>query len=300
MKSSLAPICLFTYNRLEETKQTVQALQKNYLASRSNLYIYSDGPKNESAKDKVSAVREFLMTIKGFKSITIFESKTNKGLANSIIEGVSQIIDEFGKVVVVEDDLVTSPNFLDFMNQALNFYCEDDSVFSISGYTMNLKSLKKYNEDFYFGHRASSWGWATWQKKWQSVDWEVKIFKDLNDSKKMQKAFNNGGSDMFSMLKAQMNGKIDSWAIRFCFQQFLNKQACVFPKTSKVQSIGFSIEATHTIGARKFITLLDNTEQRDFSFKKFIEYEVKLVNEFKSNFSIQQRIIDKLLKLLYG
>ena len=298
--TTLAPICLFTYNRLIETKQTVEALKKNFLASQSELFIFSDGPKNESVKDKVNAVRAFLKTVNGFKSVTIFESKTNKGLANSIIDGVSQIINEYGKVIVIEDDLVTSPNFLDFMNQALDFYSEDDFVFSISGYTMDLNSLKKQNKDFYFGHRASSWGWATWQKNWQSVDWEVKTFKDLNDSKNMQKAFNQGGSDMFSMLKAQMNGKIDSWAIRFCFQQFLNKQACVFPKTSKIQSIGFSKEATHTVGTRKFITVLDNTEKRDFTFKKFIDYETKLVDEFKRKFSIQQRIIDKLLKLIYG
>lgn len=298
--TNLSPICLFTYNRLIETKHTVEALKNNFLASQSELFIFSDGPKNEFAIDKVNAVREFIKSINGFKKITVFESKINKGLANSIIDGVSKIILEYGKVIVLEDDLVTSPNFLDFMNQALNFYCDDNSVFSISGYTMNFKSLKKYNEDFYFGHRASSWGWATWQKKWQSVDWEVKRFKDVDDSKKMQKAFNQGGSDMTSMLKAQMNGKIDSWAIRFCFQQFLNKQACVFPKISKVQSIGFSKDATHTVGARKFITILDNSEQRDFIFKKFIKYENKLVNEFKSKFSIQQRIMDKLLKLLNG
>ena len=280
--------------------ETVKALQKNYLASDSEFYVFSDGPKNESVKDKVNAVREFLKTVNGFKSITVFESKFNKGLANSIIDGVTKIINEFGKVIILEDDLVTTPNFLDFMNQALDFYSEDDSVFSISGYTMDLNSLKKQNKDFYFGHRASSWGWATWQKNWQSVDWEVKTFKDLNDSKKMQNAFNQGGSDMTSMLKAQMKGKIDSWAIRFCFQQFLNKQACVFPKKSKVQSIGFSKEATHTVGARKFITVLDNTEQRDFTFKKFIDYETKLVDEFKRKFSIQQRIIDKLLKIING
>ena len=297
---SLAPICLFTYNRLEETKQTVEALQNNFLAPQSDLYIFSDGPKNELAKDKVNAVRDYIKTIKGFKSITVFESKINKGLANSIVDGVSQIINEFGKVIVLEDDLVTTPNFLDFMNQGLNFYYDDDFVFSISGYTMNLKSLKKFNEDYYYGHRASSWGWATWQKEWQSVDWEVKGFKDFNVSKKMQKAFNQGGSDMSSMLKAQMNGRIDSWAIRFCFQQFLNKKACVFPKKSKVQSIGFSKEATHTVGARKFITILDNSEQRNFTFKKFIKYEIKLVNEFKGKFSIKQRIMDRLLKLLYG
>ena len=221
MKSNLSPICLFTYNRLEESKQTVLALQKNYLASQSNLFIFSDGPKNNDSKIKVNKVREFIKSIKGFKNITIHESKTNKGLANSIIDGVSHIINEHGKVIVLEDDLVTSPNFLNFMNKALNFYCEDDSVFSISGYTMDLKSLKKHNEDFYFGHRSSSWGWGTWKKDWQSIDWKVNNYDSFKNSKKQQRDFNQGGSDMSSMLNSQMNEKIDSWAIRFCFQQFL-------------------------------------------------------------------------------
>ena len=299
MQNNLAPICLFTYNRIEETKKTVAALQNNFLASESELFIFSDGP-NKDNQHKVDSVRDYINTIKGFKRVSVFESKINKGLANSIIDGVTQIINQFGHVIVLEDDLVTTPNFLDFMNQSLNFYSRDDSVFSISGYTMDLKSLKKYNNDFYFGYRASSWGWATWQKDWQSVDWDVISQNEFMKSKSQKKSFNTGGSDMSLMLNAQINGKIDSWAIRFCYQQFLNKQACVFPKISKVQSIGFSKEATHTHGARKFITVLDNSEQRDFTFKKFIEYEINLVNEFKGKFSIKQRIIDNLLKIMYG
>ena len=299
MQNNLAPICLFTYNRLEETKKTVAALRNNFLASESELFIFSDGP-NKDNQHKVDSVRDYINTIKGFKRVSVFESKINKGFANSIIDGVTQIINQFGHVIVLEDDLVTTPNFLDFMNQSLNFYSRDDSVFSISGYTMDLKSLKKYNNDFYFGYRASSWGWATWQKDWQSVDWDVISQNEFMKSKSQKKSFNTGGSDMSLMLNAQINGKIDSWAIRFCYQQFLNKQACVFPKISKVQSIGFSKEATHTHGARKFITVLDNSEQRDFTFKKFIEYDINLVNEFKGKFSIKQRIIDNLLKIMYG
>lgn len=296
---NLAPVCLFAYNRLKEIKITVNALQKNFLASESDLYIFSDGSKNESSKYNVNSVREFLKSVNGFKSITIFESKSNKGLADSIIDGVSQIINEFGKVIVVEDDLKTSPNFLDFMNQALHFYSEDDSVFSISGYTMDLKSLKKHNEDFYFGQRASSWGWGTWKKDWQSVDWKVNNYNSFKGSIKQQIAFNRGGSDMSSMLSAQMNGKIDSWAIRFCFQQFLNKQVCVFPKISKVQSIGFSKEATHTFGSFKFITELDNSNQTDFAFKEFNNYEKTILREFRAKFSIRQRIFDRLLRIIY-
>lgn len=295
----LAPICLFTYNRLIETKLTVEALQNNFLAAESELFIFSDGP-NKDNQHKVNSVREYINTITGFKRVTVFESKANEGLANSIIYGVTKIINQFGHVIVLEDDLVTTPNFLDFMNQSLNFYRTDDSVFSISGYTMNLKSLKTLSKDYYFGKRASSWGWATWKNEWLSVDWDVISHNEFMKSKSQIKLFNAGGSDMSNMLKAQINGKIDSWAIRFCYQQFLNNQACVFPKISKIQSIGFSKEATHTHGARKFITDLDDTGNRIFVFENFYYYDEAIVKEFYDKFSFKQRVFDRLIKLVYG
>jgi hypothetical protein len=296
----LAPIALFTYNRLEETKQTIEALQKNFLANESVLFIFSDGYKNEESKNKVDSVRNYIHNINGFKNVNVFESEKNKGLADSIINGVSQVLKDFENVIVLEDDLITSPNFLDFMNQALCFYNNDNSVCSISGYTMNLKSLKNLSKDFYFGYRSSSWGWATWKNVWESVDWDVTGYNDFMKSKKRKQNFNIGGSDMTAMLKAQMNGKIDSWAIRFCYQQFLNKQACVFPQVSKIQSIGFSKEATHTNGARKFIAKIDESLRRSFNFENFIAYDNILVKEFYKKFSIKQRVFDRIMRFYYG
>ncbi|MGS0525317.1 hypothetical protein ACU8V7_09110 [Zobellia nedashkovskayae] len=145
-----APICLFTYNRLSETRQTVEALQKNYLAKDSNLFIFSDGPKNESSSHKVNAVREYLKSIDGFKSITIYESIENKGLANSIISGVTQVIEKYGKVIVVEDDLVLSENFLSFMNKSLTYYKTIPKVFSISGFCLKITAPKKFQYDMFF------------------------------------------------------------------------------------------------------------------------------------------------------
>ena len=138
----IAPICLFTYNRLEETIQTVAALKNNFLANKSELFIFSDGAKNKNVEQKIKQVRKYLKTITGFKNITIYESSKNKGLANSIIDGVTKIIETYGKIIVLEDDLVTSPNFLNFMNQALEFYHYNNRIYSVSGYTLNLPSLK--------------------------------------------------------------------------------------------------------------------------------------------------------------
>lgn len=289
----LSPICLFTYNRLSETQQTVAALQQNFLAKESELFIFSDGAKNEEGIVKVNEVRTFIKSISGFKSVTVFESKENKGLASSIIDGVSTIIEKYGKVIVLEDDLITGPNFLDFMNQALGFYENNAKIFSISGYSMDLHSLNKYPKDYYLGVRASSWGWATWKNCWDMVDWEMKDYGAFIKDKSKRKAFRGGGSDMSYMLKKQMNGKIDSWAIRWCFNQFKKNQLTVFPSKSKVMSIGFGNEATHTKKTKRFDTKIDNSQKIKFHFDEDINVDTILLKEFRQKFSIINRIKDR-------
>lgn len=298
MDCKLAPICLFTYNRLDETQQTVSALQHNYLAAESELFIFSDGPKKEHDIEKVNEVRRFICTITGFKKITIFKSVENKGLANSIITGVSKIVKQYGKIIVLEDDLITSPNYLDFMNQALNFYERNPSIHSISGYSLDLPSLKYFHCDYYFGYRASSWGWATWKDKWESTDWEVADYIKFKYNILQQLKFMRGGSDMPKMLKSQMKGKIDSWAIRWCFSQFQNNQLTVFPSISKVVSIGFGPNATHTKHSTKFETRLDTQNKRNFVFSDKILIYSQLNKESRRKFSFLSRLIEFLNSLL--
>ncbi|WP_044208206.1 glycosyltransferase [Flammeovirga sp. OC4] len=295
---SIAPICIFTYNRLEETRKTISSLKKNYLASESHVYIFSDGPKNKNASKEVDEVRNYLHSITGFKKIKIFEANINKGLAKSIIYGVSKVFEDYDKVIVVEDDLITSQNFLDFMNQGLEYYKDSENIFSISGYSFDLKTLNNLKEDYYFGVRSSSWGWGTWKYNWETIDWEVKSYSNFKKDKLKRKEFNKGGSDLSNMLDNQMNGKIDSWAIRFCYQQFLCNKATVFPKKSKVQSIGFSEKATHTHKTKRFNTTLDVSNKRSFTFEKFQTYNDSLIKEFYSKFSLYSRLKDKFLQII--
>tara|TARA_B110000902_G_scaffold263007_1_gene341152 strand:- start:698 stop:1594 length:897 start_codon:yes stop_codon:yes gene_type:complete len=294
MQDKYAPIILFTYNRFEETKQTVAALQANFLAKESELFIFSDAAKDKAGIEKIEKVRIYLNTITGFKSVTIFESKRNKGLANSIIDGVSQILEQYETAIVLEDDLVSSPNFLDFMNQGLSFYKMDSNIFSISGYTLDLHSLKKSTKDYYYGYRASSWGWGLWANRWQQIGWCDDNYQGLLNDKQLQKKFNRGGSDMSNMLKKQLNGQIDSWAIRFCYHQFIHQLKTVFPTSSKINSIGFGDNATHTSGTKRFITKLDSSLERTFFFEQYDEMDQQLVKEFANKFSIKTRLIDKL------
>lgn len=293
----LTPICLFTYNRLSETIKTLEALKNNFLAKQSDLFIFSDGGKNYEDLEKILKVRKYLHSVSGFKSITIFESKINKGLANSVIAGVSKVLENHDKIIVFEDDLVSSPNFLDFLNQALKFYKNDNNIFSISGYTLNLPSLPG-TKDYYFGYRASSWGWGIWKDRWNQIDWNVSDYDNFKNNKKAIKKFKRGGSDLPRMLKYQITGKIDSWAIRFCYHQFKNNLLTVFPSKSKLISIGFSDEATNTVGTKRFNTHLDEELKKEFKFQNFENIDQNIINESASKFSIKSRIQNQFYKFL--
>lgn len=291
---TLAPICLFTYNRLTETVQTVEALKNNYLTPESELFIFSDGPKDYTESKKVNEVRQYLKTVFGFKKIVIFESPKNRGLASSIISGVTKIIEQYGKIIVLEDDLITSANFLNFMNQALEYYEHFERIHSISGYSLNLESIKNLEHDNYFARRASSWGWATWKDRWEQTDWEIKDFNRFRFNFTKRYKFNHGGSDMSKLLISQQKKKNDSWAIRWCYSQFNNSQLTIFPKVSKVQNIGFGINSTHTKKGKRFITNLDITNMHDFKFDFNIKLNKKIDKEYRSLYSLLSRIKNRL------
>ena len=250
-----APVILFVYNRPLHTEQTIKALQKNIYADKSDLFIFSDGAKGEAAVEQVMTVREILANVEGFKSITIVERSSNWGLAKSVIAGVTSVISDFGKAIVLEDDLVTSPYFLKYMNEALEFYKDEHKVFSISGYNHPpnlMKFPKDYPHDVYFNYRNSSWGWATWKDRWYKSDWEIKDFEAFVHNKQAQKDFNRGGEDMADMLKDQMQGKLDSWAIRWSYSHFIHDAVSVCPVRSYVNNIGMDASGTHCGKTNKF------------------------------------------------
>ena len=295
----LAPICLFTYNRLNETKQTIAALQQNFLAKESDLFIYSDGAKNEEGSLKVNEVRTFIKSISGFKSITIFEAEKNMGLANSIIGGVSQIIEKYGKIIVLEDDLITSPNFLDFMNQALVFYQKNNKIISISGHTLDFQIPSEYKPDMYFFGRAGSWGWATWKSRWSLIDWEVKDWNTFKKSKKLIKDFKLNGNDLYSMLKDYKENKNDSWAIRFCYNQFKQKTFTVYPSVSKVNNIGFTEDGTNCKGYNKYEIKFQPKNKLTFHFSKNISINIKIQKQIRKHFGFYSRVKSKVLTFYF-
>lgn len=285
----LAPICLFTYNRLDETRQTVEALKLNFLASSSELFIFSDGSKNEANDVKVKEVREYLRSVSGFKNITIKESSENKGLANSIINGVSQIIKEYGKVIVLEDDLISSPNFLNFMNQALDFYQNDEKIKSVNGYSLFLKTKTDEN---YFQIRPFPWGWATWEDRWdEGIFDKKKLIKLISEDKSILKKFNIAcGDDISKMLVYSISNKNDSWYVRWTFDHFRNNKYSLFPQYSFIKNIGHSTNGTHCKGINTYFSMPENDQKIEFDFLDFQVPNKKLHKKFLRYFTLKHKL----------
>jgi hypothetical protein len=239
----LAPIALFVYDRPGHTKKTVEALLGNELAKDSDLIVYSDGPKDDRAKVPVGEVRNYLKSVKGFRSIRIVEKPKNEGLARSVISGVSETVNRFGKAIIMEDDIVTSPYFLKYMNDALNLYEREDAVMSICGYRVPTGTILP---ETFFLRKTDSWGWATWKRRWDLFEPDgEKLLKAIIDNKS-EGAFNLGGAfPAVQMLKDQIAGENDSWAVRWYASSILHNKLNLYPGESLVQNIGFDASGTH-------------------------------------------------------
>lgn len=260
----LSPVALFVYARPDHTIKTIEALAKNRLASETEIFIFSDGAKTEKDKENVLKVRKYinsLVNYNWFKKVSVIESEINQGLANSIISGVSKVINRYKKVIVLEDDLVTSPEFLEYMNKSLDYYKGDLNIWSISGYVPNIKKLNSYNEDVFLWYRGCSWGWATWQDRWDLVDWKVSKYNKEKWNFNIYKRFCYGGNDMPLMLYHQQTGKNNSWAIRWCYEQAKLNTFTVYPTKSLVKNIGTDGSGTHfSFTTTKFDTHLVDSQ----------------------------------------
>ncbi len=295
-----APICLFTYNRLWHTQKTLASLLKDPLAKYSTLFIFSDGPKNEQSKSQVQVLRDYLKTISGFAAIDIIYREHNLGLANSIIQGVTQIVNHYGKVIVLEDDLELSPYFLTFMNEGLDFYQDNEKVASIHGYAFPIKETMP---ETYFLKGADCWGWATWKRAWDKFEPDGKKLLKLLTEKNMAKAFDfNFTQPNIQMLKDQINGKNNSWAIRWNASAFINNLLTLYPGKSLVRNIGLDNTGEHCAITDIFdVTLSDekitiNTIRVEHSEIAYQHY----VNFFKKyQIPLYKRIVRKMINGIF-
>jgi hypothetical protein len=233
-----APIALFVYNRPSHTQQTVQALLKNGPAAASDLFVFADAPANPAADSAVQQVRDYVHRIAGFRSVTVVERPENFGLANSIIDGVTRLCEQYGRVIVLEDDLITSPYFLDFMNDALDRYESQERVMQVAGYMFS--GPLTVDEDALLLPFITSWGWATWRRAWRHFDPQASGYERLRNDPALKAKFNlNGHYDYFRMLQRQQQGMVDSWAIRWYLSVFLREGVALYPRKTLVHNSGF-------------------------------------------------------------
>ncbi len=241
-----APILLFVFNRPTHVRQTVEALKRNALSANSDLFIYSDAARNEEEKEKVEEVRKYIHTITGFRRIEIIERENNWGLARSIIDGVTAQVNKFGKVIVMEDDLIVSPYFLQFMNDALEVYKDEDKV----GHIQACDFTKDPSlPDTFLIKWTGSWGWATWDRAWKHFNPDGKeLLKELQKRNLTYKFDFNGKYGYTRMLRRQIEGKNNSWAIRWNASLFLADMLSLNVGKSLVKNNGFDGTGTNCGG----------------------------------------------------
>lgn len=238
-----APVAIFVYNRPWHFQQAIESLKRNELAEESTLFIFSDGPKGKRDNEGVEKVRMYAKTIIGFKNINIIEREQNLGLANSIISGVTEILNRHDCVIVLEDDMVTSPYFLRYMNDGLERYANEEKVASIHAYKLPIKNILP---ETYFIKGADCWGWATWGRAWKLFEQDgEKLLNELK-RKKLGREFDfNNSYGYTKMLEDQIMGKNNSWAVRWYASVFLKDMLTLYPGISLVTNIGTDSSGTH-------------------------------------------------------
>ncbi len=283
-----APIVMFVYNRADHFIQTYNALAACKEAKDSELFIFSDGAKNEAAKEKVDQVRAAVRekeTAGDFKGVTVTESPVNKGLAASVIAGVTDIIEKHGRVIVVEDDCVVSPHFLKFMNMALDYYEDNKNIGAIASYVPQIALPSDYTADVFAAYRSCSCTWAAWKRSWQGVDWELENMSDFYKSPALIKKLNSNGSDRFIRLYRQTKGNGSSWSVRFGAHLVKKDLLTVYPRYSYISNIGCDESGVHSKS--------DDAEKMRVDLSKAIE------NPVLTDVSVDSRI-QKTMKKHYS
>lgn len=302
-----APIVLFVYNRPWHTEQTLRALMKNDLAKESELYIYADGPKEDATEEQLNLINQVRILIRQEQwcgKVHIIESKHNKGLADSIISGVTEVVNKYGRVIVLEDDLETAPMFLTYMNEALSYYEPRNCVFSISAdIPMRMPEIKPYAYDVFVSYRNFSYGWGTWKERWNQVDWSINNFYEFQNDTLVQQAFCRGGDDLFDMLEAQSRGIIDSWAIRFTWAHFEQHAVSIMPTQTFVHHLGFDGSGVHCRGGNHDNRSLNT--RRSYHFLPILYEDARFINAFYATYTraplpTYKRILNRIWRKFYN
>lgn len=275
--NSRSPLVMFVYNRPMHASQVLESLNQNTIASETDLVIFSDAAKNPDGKEKVDEVRKVIHAFSqnsNFKSVQIHEAENNIGCRDSIIGGIDKVINEYGKVIVIEDDLICRKNFLAYMNDGLDFYERNPKVWEIGAHTRTFPELSLLKDEVYFTHRTCSWGWAIWKDRWDRVDWGVKDWPELKKNPVKRYRLARGGTDLYKMLVNEMEGRSDAWDLRLQYSMAMTNMLTAFPKQSFTFNIGFDGSGTHcTVSENEHF---ENLDEISYSFpeKVALNYRV--------------------------
>ncbi len=256
-----APVVLFAYRRPDHLRRALDSLAANPSADRTALSIYCDGAKSAIDREPVEQVRQIARGMQGssvFASVRVIERDHNIGLAASVISGVTQTLEDHESVIVMEDDLVVSPDFLEYMNQALELYANNDEVISIHGFMYSVPPILPQTV---FLRGADCWGWATWRRGWEIFESDSqKLLKELDRSPDRAEFDFNGAFPYRQMLKDQAAGAIDSWAIRWYASAFLANKLTLYPGQSLVENIGQEGSGTHSESATSHEVVIERID----------------------------------------
>jgi putative methyltransferase (TIGR04325 family) len=288
-----APVILFLFNRPYHTLRTIEALQNNEGWDKTDVYVFCDGPKHNASAEqlqRIAEVRAMAHNISGCKSIHVFASEKNKGLYQSVLDGVGEIFKSFEKIIVLEDDLETAPTFLNYMNDALHHYENSESVYCISGYTYPIKTSS--NEAFFI-KGADCWGWATWKNRWNKLELDgKKLLNQLNEKNLINTFTFNGSYPYLEMLNDKISGANQSWAVLWYASALVNNGLCLYPAHSLVHNTGTDGTGTH--GAGTSVYTIDLSNNSSYTLPDNIEEKVEKRKAFETFFQNSQPNTSKL------
>ena len=292
-------IALFVYNRPEHTREVLNGLKKNNI---TKLYIFSDDIKNEINSISVKKVRDLISSI-DWCDTEIIKSDYNKGLSKSIVDGVNYVLNKHERVIVLEDDCVPSDNFIAFMEKCFNKYENNEKAMNVTGYSFPISIPDNYPYDVYFSYRSSSWGWGTWKRAWNHFNRDESILKEVNKSSILRKKINRAGEDLIPMLKNQIEGKLDSWAVFWSINIIKNDGVCVNPVKSRIKNIGHDSTGTHCGSSNRYEVKIVKENINLLNLPDEIIIDNEIIKRYKEFFHINlknkaKRIISKILKLI--
>ena len=284
---NFAPIILFTYNRPRHTEKVLNALKSNILADQSLLYIFCDGPKQKApihAQEQIEAVRSIVKTKQWCKEVVIIERDDNLGIGNSVIRGVTEVIEKHGKVIVLEDDIITGKYFLKFMNEGLDIYQNEIKVFGISGFKFPTKD--EISQNTYFLPISSSWSYATWSDRWRKINFQSEELLNKVIEMELEEKMNFGDYPYFKMLEDHVHSKIDTWDIQFYTTMFLEKSMFLYPRISLIKNIGFDYSGVHCADD-SFFSLVEAANIEIHLKKQKICLNESIVSLFRKSFELK-------------